>query len=61
MMMLSTAVMITQLGLGVHENCMRTRSTERELIMRLHQTKEDIPTSDVSIDATQPSNTDGLA
>lgn len=30
------------------------KSTERELIWRLHQTKEDLPTNGISIDATAP-------
>ena len=30
------------------------KSTERELIWRLHQTKEDLPTNGISIDATVP-------
>ncbi|GCE31943.1 hypothetical protein KDA_74270 [Dictyobacter alpinus] len=30
------------------------RPEERETIVRLHQTKEAIPTSGVTIDATQP-------
>ncbi len=30
------------------------RKSERELILRLHATKEDIPSSGIVIDATQP-------
>ena len=34
--------------------CIAGKQTERELIARLHQTKEDIPKSGILIDATAP-------
>jgi hypothetical protein len=36
------------------ENELGRKQTERELIARLHQTKEDIPQDGISIDATPP-------
>ncbi len=36
------------------ENEWGGKPTERELIVRLHQTKEDIPKNGIAIDATQP-------
>jgi len=36
------------------DNAWGKRKSERELILRLHVTKEDVPSSGIVLDATQP-------